>query len=153
MHLTIRSMASLDANEMERLYAQSAAHLRALGDDSEFRFGAEVYLRDGFGARPAFQGIVAAEEDRLAGYLLYTFGYDTDRAARQLFVVDLLVDETVRRRGIGRALMERAAAICREAGGSEMVWVVHARNRLAIDFYRRLGAVDLAGLGMMRLPV
>ncbi|MFN8457818.1 MAG: hypothetical protein U0401_24715 [Anaerolineae bacterium] len=69
---------------------QSAAHLRSVGDETDFQFNAEVYRRDGFGDHPAFAGIVAELDQRLVGYLLYTFGYDTDRALRYLFVIDLL---------------------------------------------------------------
>src|SRR3972149_996379 len=120
--MMIRSITPDDAQEIERLYAQSAAHLRSLGDTTDFRFTADVYLRDGFGDRPAFSGIVAVVEDKLTGYLLYTFGYDTDRAMRYLFVIDLLVDRQVRGQGIGKALMARAASICREAGGGKLFW-------------------------------
>ena len=89
----------------------------------------------------------------MVGYLLYTFGYDTDRALRHLFVIDLFVDHTVRQQGIGRALMDRAAVLCREAGGRELVWAVHDNNEPALRFYRRLGAEDVVDLRFMYLKV
>ncbi len=48
MQLEIRPTTPEDATEIERLYAQSAAYLRTLGDTTDFQFNAQVYLRDGF---------------------------------------------------------------------------------------------------------
>ena len=62
---------------------------------------AAAYLRDGFGARPAFFGIVAEDQGTVVGYLLYHFGYDSDAAARTLHIADLYVDSGTRRRGAG----------------------------------------------------
>jgi ribosomal protein S18 acetylase RimI-like enzyme len=141
---SIRPITFDDAESVARLYAQSAAHLRSLGDPTDFRFDAHVYRRDGFGDRPAFSGIVAVLNDEVVGHLLYSFGYDTDRAMRFLFVIDLAVDERVRGQGIGRALMEHAVAICRAAGGADLFWAVYARNHSALEFYRRLGATAVS---------
>jgi ribosomal protein S18 acetylase RimI-like enzyme len=153
MPVDIRAAAAGDAAEIERLYLQSAAYLRALGDDTDFQFNAAIYLRDGFGAHPAFAGIVAVQGQRMAGYLLYTFGYDTDRAMRYLFVIDLLVDEALRGQGVGRALMDRAAEVCREHGGAELAWAVYRANQPAYEFYTRLGAQEVMQLRYMTLPV
>lgn len=151
--LSIRPITREDATSVERLYSQSAAHLRSVGDQTDFCFSADAYLRDGFGERPAFSGIIAVLEGEPVGHLLYTLGYDTDGARRFLFVVDLAVDERSRGRGIGSALMERAAALCRDAGGGLMFWAVHANNQLALDFYRRLGAETISEGLFMTLPV
>jgi ribosomal protein S18 acetylase RimI-like enzyme len=153
MTVSIRQITVDDAEQVARLYAQSAAHLRALGDPTDFRFDADVYRRDGFGARRAFSGVVAVLDDALVGYLLYTFGYDTDRAKRNLFVIDLGVDEQLRGRGIGKALMERATSICRSAGGGELVWAVYERNTSALEFYRRVGGETITELQFMTLGV
>jgi ribosomal protein S18 acetylase RimI-like enzyme len=151
--LSIRPISIGDAESVERLYAQSAAHLRSLGDRTEFRFTAEAYRRDGFGEHPAFSGIIAVLDETPVGHLLYTLGYDTDGAGRFLFVIDLAVDERVRGRGIGRALMARASAICRDAGGGLLFWAVYAKNDLALKFYRRLGAEEITGGVFMTLSV
>jgi ribosomal protein S18 acetylase RimI-like enzyme len=153
MPLIIRACTLEDASEIERLYGQSVAHLRSLGDTDEFLFSAEVYGRDGFGANPAFAGIVAEVGEQLVGYLLYQMNYDTDAAARSLFILDLAVDEAARRQGVGRALMDAAASLCRALGGSELVWAVYNKNQLAFDFYLSLGAKTVTDLTFMYLPV
>jgi ribosomal protein S18 acetylase RimI-like enzyme len=151
--LFIRPITVDDAESVERMYAQSAAHLRSLGDQTDFRFNAAAFRRDGFGDRPAFSGVIAVLDEKPVGYLLYTLGYDTDGAMRFLFVIDLAVDEQMRGRGIGRALMDRAAAICRDAGGGLLFWAVYAKNQLALEFYRRLGAQPVTDGRFMTLAV
>ena len=153
MSVSIRPLTTHDAADVERLYEQSAAHHRSLGDQSDFRFDADAFLRDGFGENPAFKGIGAEFDGTLVGYLLYAFEYDTDRASRYLFVLDLLVDESVRQQGVGRALMNGASALCRDAGCRELVWAVHEKNVAALSFYHRLGAEEIRDLRFMRLRV
>ena len=151
-NLTIRAATANDAVAIGELAQQFATYLRSLGDPTDFRFNAETYLRDGFGPPPAFAGLVAEVDGRVVGYLLYHFGYDTDRAMRLLHVIDLYVHEGARRHGAGRALMHAAAHICRQAGGRELFWSVYAPNTLAAEFYERLGARYTKDLKFMYWP-
>jgi GNAT superfamily N-acetyltransferase len=151
---TIRSATEDDAAEVGALAEQFADYLRGLGDQADFRFNADAYVRDGFRASPAFAGIVAEGEGTILGYLLYHDGYDTDRAIRVLHVVDLYVRDDARRRGIGRALMDQAASICRERGGDQLLWSVFEPNRSAVEFYEHIGATYVqGGLRFMALAV
>ncbi|MCP4406057.1 MAG: GNAT family N-acetyltransferase [bacterium] len=151
--ISIRPITVEDADEIEELYNQSAEHLRSLGDDSAFQFGAQIYRRDGFGEHPAFAGFCAVLDKKLVGYLLYTVAYDTDQAMRYVFVIDLLVDTRFRKRGIGKALMEHAGTWCREVEGQELFWAVYNKNELAINFYNHLGAEEITDLRFMRLKM
>lgn len=149
MTLTIRPAVPGDAPSIGQLMAESAAYLRALGDTTDFKFTAETYLRDGFGPNSAFSGLVAVVDGEVVGHLLYHFGYDTDRAMRLLYVIDLMVRENRRSQGIGKALMLQAAKLGREAGVSELVWAVYKPNKLAAEFYERLGAEYIDDLYFM----
>jgi GNAT superfamily N-acetyltransferase len=103
-------------------------------------FTAGLVLRHGFGAEPAFSLLVGELDGRVAGYAMYTDSYNSDVAARELFVIDLFVAAPARGRGLGRGLLATVAA-CAVARGIPVVsWGVHARNRAARAFYRRLGA-------------
>ena len=85
--------------------------------------------------------IELAEIDGIpVGYLIYFVGVETNGFTPALHIADLFVRDAWRERGIGRIFMERAAAVLREHGGSNLFWVVWNRNKTAIDFYRRLGA-------------
>jgi diamine N-acetyltransferase len=149
MALIIRPSLESDAREIGNLAQQFAGYLRELGDQSEFYLTAERYLRDGFGERPAFSGIVAEDGGSVVGYLLYHFGYDSDAAERNLYIADLYVDRDHRRRGVGAALMRSAAEIARAGGAVEMVWAVYRDNNLAAEFYDRLGAQRVTNLFFM----
>jgi ribosomal protein S18 acetylase RimI-like enzyme len=103
-------------------------------------FTAAVVRRDAFGARRAFRVLVAEASGRVVGYASFVVGYNTDIAARELWMHDLFVVPGWRGRGVGRALV---IAVAREAvrrGLACLEWGVREENRRAIRFYRRLGA-------------
>jgi len=151
MPFTIRAARADDAFAIGALARQFADYLRGLGDTSEFRLTAEAYLRDGFGQNPTFAGLVAEADGRVIGYLLYHFGYDSDRAARTLDIADLYVEQTRRNQGVGGALMTHVADVARKAGAEEMVWAVYHANDLATRFYERMGAHRLTDIFLMKL--
>jgi len=114
--LIIRPALASDAQSIGNLARQFASYLSELGDLTDFKLTANAYLRDGFGTKPAFAGLVAEDQGKVIGYLLYHFGYDSDRAARN--------------QGVGKALMARAASIAREASAEEIIW-----SGLPIKYY------------------
>ena len=152
MRFVIRAALESDATAIGGLANEFASYLRSLGDSTDFKLTSEAYLRDGFGLRPAFEGLVAEENGRVIGYLLYHFGYDSDGAFRNLHIVDLYVDGKARKQGVGRGLMMKAAAVARNSGAQEMVWSVYRANTLAAAFYESLGAQKITDLFFMRLP-
>jgi len=151
--MKIREATRDDANEVGALAEEFANYLRSLGDQTDFQFNANTFLRDGFGDEPAFKSLVAEIDGKIAGYLLYHSGYDTDLAMRILHVVDLYVRPDCRRQGVGRALMERAGEICAKAGGKGLFWTVYSPNRDAFEFYERIGARYTEDLKFMYLPL
>ena len=100
---------------------------------------------------PVAKGDAGAQN--LVGYLLYHLGYDADLAARNLHVIDLYVSPAARRQGAGRALMQAAAQLGREAGGAYLVWAVYVPNQQAADFYTALGAHYVADLDFMVIDI
>lgn len=151
--INIRKATVADSQAIGELAKEFQEYLQALGDLTQFEFTAETYLRDGFGPNPAFSGLVAEIDDEFSGYLLYHFGYDTDRAIRLMYVIDLYVREVKRRRGVGKALMDEAATICREVGGRGLIWSVFVPNKPAFQFYESLGAKHIQELEFMSWPV
>lgn len=149
MAITVRKATTADANVIGGMITEFQSYLRSLGDQTDFAFDADAYVRDGFGPNPAFSAIVAEVDDSVAGYLLYHHGYDTDRGQRLTYVIDLWVREDFRRKGVGRALMESAATACKQAGGAALIWTVYKHNTLAFKFYDSLGARRLPDLDLM----
>jgi len=153
IHFVVRQAVAEDAESIGQLATEFVEYLAALGDESDLKFDAEIYLRDGFGRDPAFSGLVAEYNNEILGYLLYHPGYDVDYATRTLHIVDLYVREIWRGHGVGRALMKEAGEICRRTGGTQLFWAVYTPNKPAVEFYERIGARFTRDLLFMRLDV
>ena len=151
--MKIREATREDASAVGALVKEFCTYLQSLGDDTNFQFNAETYMRDGFGDEPAFKGLVAENHGEIVGYLLYHFGYYVDIATRIVHIVDLYVRPDCRCQGIGSALMERTGEICVKAGGKRLFWSVYSPNRDAFRFYKRLGARYTKDLKFMYLTV
>ena len=153
MRFSIRQAVREDAKSIAGLEREFSSDLRSIGITAESSFNAEAYLRDGFGPNPAFSGLVADTGTELLGYLLYHWGYESEDAARILYVIDLYVRRDSRRDGVGRVLMEEAVNVCRELGGSQVCWSVYESNALAFRFYESIGASYIKDERLMNLDV
>jgi ribosomal protein S18 acetylase RimI-like enzyme len=149
----IRPATESDAQAIGTLAAEFQTYLVELGDRTTFAFGATEFLRDGFGERAAFAGVVAELDRQVVGYALYHDGYETDRGRRLVHLIDLYVQTASRRRGVGRALMNRVSELGRQRGAEIMVWSVYKPNALASAFYERLGARYTSDLLWMALDI
>ena len=101
---------------------------------------AQDVCAEGFGAPPRFWALIAERDGQPAGFALFYPAYDTDHAARGLYLQDLYVVPEARRQGVGRALMAGVARACQADGGSYIFWNAHADNAAGIAFYRAIGA-------------
>jgi ribosomal protein S18 acetylase RimI-like enzyme len=151
----VREATPADAEAVAELSRELARVLGDAGNPAPAIQDPVAFRRDGFGPDAAFSVLVAERDGRVVGYLLHHPGYDPDLGGRTCVVVDLMVHEAVRRRGVGRALMEAAAARCRAAGGTALTWWVREANQRAVAFYRSLGAQGYGGTAPlpMHLPV
>ncbi len=113
-------------------------------------FTPERIRADGFGSQAAFTPLVAELDGAVVGYAFFTPGYNTDVAARSMWLHDLFVVPAARGRGVGYALMTAVAAETVRAGGVSLGWDVHTANAGALEFYRRLGATG-TGVRIMRV--
>jgi ribosomal protein S18 acetylase RimI-like enzyme len=105
------------------------------------RFTPAIVRRDAFGPRRAFRVLVAeAERGPVVGYAAFVPGYNTDIAARDMWMLDLFVQPAWRSRGVGRALVTAVAREAVRRGLPSLEWGVRSSNTRALRFYRRLGA-------------
>lgn len=100
----------------------------------------EDLLREGFGAEPHFQALVAEWDGQPVGYAVYFFTFSTWSGRQGLFVEDLFVHDEFRGKGIGKAMLRHMAKIARERKCYGMRWEVLNWNTPAIEVYRSLGA-------------
>lgn len=151
MTVTVRPATRADLPAIKALMREFADYLNAIADwqdvdDSHFdRVEPHVFGPHGF------CGLLVAEAaGDVAGYLMHHRGVDMDTLHEALHVTDLFVRAAQRKRGVGRALMDAAAAIVRSRGGSTLYWTVWDQNPQALAFYERLGARRFADEILMR---
>jgi len=119
----------------------------------------EGLLRDGFGPQPYYSCLMAEHDGQPAGFALLFYNYSTWMGRPGIYLEDLFVLPEFRGLGIGKALLQRVAAIAVEKGCQRLQWQVLDWNTPAIDFYRALGGefldewrtVRLGGEALVRL--
>lgn len=99
----------------------------------------EQLERDGFGDNPLF-GLLMAEDERgeVLGMSFYYFRYSTWKGKR-LYLEDLIVTESARGQGVGKALLQATIEKARETNCTGLMWQVLDWNEPAIEFYKRFG--------------
>jgi len=137
MPVTIRTATPDDVSEILAFIRALAAYERA--PDAVIATEADL-LHDGFGPNPYFFCLIAELGGRPAGFALYFFDYSTWLGRPGLYLEDIFVHPEFRGRGVGKALLERLAAIAVEKGCARLKWEVLDWNTPAIDFYRAMGA-------------
>lgn len=111
----------------------------------------EELVQDGFGANPLF-GLYVAESDssQIVGIALYHYKYSTWKG-KTIHLEDLIVTESYRGSGIGKALLSKMVALAREEKVKRLEWNVLDWNKPAIDFYIESGAEILKEWQLVRL--
>ena len=119
----------------------------------------EGLLRDGFGPNPFYACLIAELDGQPAGFALYFFNYSTWLGRPGLYLEDIFVPVELRGKGVGKALLQRVAAVAVEKHCPRLQWEVLDWNTPAIDFYRAMGAefldewrnVRISGEALQRL--
>jgi GNAT superfamily N-acetyltransferase len=99
---------------------------------------ADDLRRYGFGPERRFEALLAFVDDEAAGFALFYPDFSTWLGRPGLFLEDLYVRDWARRRGIGRRLIARLAAIALERDWPAFHFNVLDWNP-ARGFYARLG--------------
>jgi len=138
--LSIRPATIKDASLLASMILELAQYEKL---DHEAAVTPESIARDGFGPHPKFRAVIAEVDGKPAGYAVFFGFYSTFQGRAGLFLEDLYVRPSLRKQGIGQALLNYVARIAWEEDYFCMRWEVLDWNKPAIDFYRRLGAVFL----------
>lgn len=136
----IRSATAADAALVLEMIKELAEYERL----SDAVTATEQTIRESlWGAHPAAEVIIASVDTQPAGFALFFHNYSTFLAQQGLYLEDLFVKPAFRGRGVGRALLERLAAIAVERNCGRFEWSVLDWNEPAIGFYKKLGAVPM----------
>ena len=103
-----------------------------------------------FSTVPFSYVLFAENAAREVGFALYGFRYSSFAGQPSIWLDDLYVDEAMRSKGAGAALMSHLAGVASENACTHIAWHADARNVLAwhadarnvrgLHFYHRLGA-------------
>lgn len=104
-----------------------------------------------FGERPYAEVLIAECDSRPAGFALFFHNYSTFLAQPGIYLEDLFVEPAFRKRGVATALLRYLAELTVARGCARLEWSALEWNRLAIDFYLQLGAVEMDAWGIYRL--
>ena len=130
----IRAAAPEDVADITRLIRELALYekLEAHCDADESRLRSHL-----FGSPSYAEAFVADVGGRIVAFALFFHNYSTFRALPGVYLEDIFVDPQYRRRGIGRALLERVIRIAEERGCGRVEWAVLDWNKPAMDFYHQ----------------
>ncbi len=134
MHgIEIREGKREDIPALLSLITELAVYEKA-GDQVEV--SEEDLLHDGFGPNPIFGFFVAEGAGSIEGIALYYTKYSTWKGAC-LFLEDIVVRESSRRKGIGSRLFDAVVQVARDRKVKRMEWQVLDWNTPAIEFYKK----------------
>jgi GNAT superfamily N-acetyltransferase len=102
----------------------------------------EDLLRDGFGAQPKFEVLLAERGGKPVGFALFFPTYSTWEGKAGMHLEDIFVIEEERGKGVGYQLMTTLAAIAVQRGCGRLELSVLHWNP-ARKFYERLGLAHM----------
>ena len=92
---------------------------------------------------PKFEAFMGELNGEYIGYVIYFFTYSSFLALPTLYIEDIFVLESCRRRGIGQKMLDECKAIAKQAGCGRIEFTVLQWNNSAQAFYEKNGAKRL----------
>lgn len=140
MSINIRKATAEDSSKIWTLMKELAIFEKYI---DSFAITPEIVIDSGFRKNPPdFYCIVAEEEDKIAGMLVYYFLPYTAQNKPAIYMKELYVDESYRSRKIGEQLMNALKAEAKQHNCSQIKWTVAPWNEAGQKFYQRLGAKE-----------
>jgi GNAT superfamily N-acetyltransferase len=144
----VRAATSADAPAILSLVLGLAEYEKLAPPDEAAQ---QRLIHDMFLTPPRIQAFLAEIGQTPVGYAFVFETYSSFLALPTLYLEDLFVLPAYRSQKAGYALFTHVVAEAHRRGCGRMEWSVLTWNRLAIDFYERLGAQHLADWAMYRL--
>jgi GNAT superfamily N-acetyltransferase len=134
--MIIRNAIPADIPRIHALIAELAVFEK---EPQEFILTKEQLKIDGFGPTPHYVCFVAEIDKEIKGISFCYTRYSTWKG-RVLYLEDLIVTESERGKGIGKALFQHSCQFAKDNGFFRMQWQVLDWNQSAIDFYKSFDA-------------
>jgi len=88
---------------------------------------------------PLAYAVLAWDGESLIGMAAYSFLWPAARTTKSLYLKELYVRQSHRRRGAGKLLMERIFKLAKDSDCSRIEWTTDDNNLEAQHFYEKLG--------------
>ncbi|MDR1732682.1 MAG: GNAT family N-acetyltransferase [Synergistaceae bacterium] len=111
----------------------------------------EDSLRNWLFQQKKAEALMAEWDGQAVGYALFFHNFSTFLGRGGIYLEDLYVRPSARRKGIGRRLLRAVAAIARERRCGRLEWSCLNWNKPSIEFYLSLGAKPLDEWTIYRL--
>jgi GNAT superfamily N-acetyltransferase len=135
MDVEIRKATEADLPAILRLYAQPG-----IDDDQVLALDAASAIFQRMATYPRYHVYVALREDAIVGtFALLVMDNLAHVGAPSAVVEDVIVDEAIRGRGVGGAMMKFAMKVTAECGCYKLTLSSNLRRTDAHAFYRSLG--------------
>lgn len=100
---------------------------------------------------PKYHAFLGYTNDLPVSYIMYYFTYSSFLAKPTLYLEDIFVLETHRKKGYGKMLFNHLLKVAEKEECGRMEWCVLDWNTKAINFYEKLGARPLSEWHYYRL--
>ena len=138
MNITIRKAEEKDSEKVWHLMKELAVFEKYI---DSFAITPEIVRNSGFKKNPPdFYCLVAEDNDKIAGMLVYYFLPYTAQNRPAIYMKELYVDENYRGQKIGEQLMNALKTEAEQNNSSQIKWTVAPWNKVGVKFYERLGA-------------
>lgn len=140
MSMIIRKAEERDSEQLWELMKELAVFERYI---DSFSITPDIVRFSGFQKSPPdFYSIVAEENDKIIGMLVYYFLPYTAQNRPAIYLKELYVDENFRGKKVGEHLMESLRKEAELNHCSQIKWTVAPWNSNGQRFYERLGATE-----------
>jgi GNAT superfamily N-acetyltransferase len=139
MTLTIRPLRREDEAEWRRLWRDYLAFYETTRPEEVYATQFERLLGDD---PHDFHGLLATEDGRPVGLVHYLFHRHGWRIENVCYLQDLYAEPEMRRKGVGRALIEAVYAEADKAGYPAVYWLTQDFNTTARRLYDRIGRLS-----------
>ena len=147
-HLTVRHARTDDCQLISDLIYELAVYER-LADQA--RATPELLEKSLFGDRRCAEALIGEVNGEAAGYAIFFTSFSTFTGKPGIYLEDIYVRSHWRKHGLGKAMLQKVAAIAVERDCPRLEWSVLDWNEPAVAFYERIGAEQMPQWLLMRV--